>query len=77
MKKVITTILLIITIFGCKSAYMVKHIEKENTADVNFDMLGSDKKAVELADSVMNAMGGRYNWDNTHFIRWNFFARGF
>lgn len=39
-----------------------------------FDMAGSDPKAVELADEVMQAMGGRKAWDNTHYIAWNFFG---
>lgn len=40
-----------------------------------FDMAHSDPAAVELADSVMEAMGGRENWDKTRFISWNFFGR--
>ena len=39
-----------------------------------FDMANSDPKAVELADSIMNAMGGRKNWDKTRYISWNFFG---
>jgi hypothetical protein len=39
-----------------------------------FDMAGSDPRAVQLADEVMNAMGGRKAWDNTHIITWNFFG---
>ena len=39
-----------------------------------FDMANSDPKAVELADSIMKAMGGRRNWDKTRFISWNFFG---
>jgi hypothetical protein len=40
-----------------------------------FDLAHSDPAAVELADSIMIAMGGRENWDNTRFISWNFFGR--
>jgi hypothetical protein len=40
-----------------------------------FDLAHSDPAAVELADSVMKAMGGRGNWDKTRFISWNFFGR--
>ncbi|QJD79196.1 hypothetical protein [Spirosoma rhododendri] len=39
-----------------------------------FDMADSDPKAVGLADAVMQAMGGRKAWDNTHLIAWNFFG---
>ncbi|MEZ5044386.1 MAG: hypothetical protein R2828_31120 [Saprospiraceae bacterium] len=40
-----------------------------------FNMVGSDAIAIEWADKVMEAMGGRKNWDNTRFITWNFFGR--
>jgi hypothetical protein len=39
-----------------------------------FDLAGSDPQAIELADSVMAAMGGRANWDATRYIFWNFFG---
>jgi hypothetical protein len=39
-----------------------------------FDMANSDPRAVELADSIMMAMGGRRNWDKTRYISWNFFG---
>ena len=35
----------------------------------------SDPKAIRIANEVMDAMGGKKNWDNTHFISWNFFGR--
>jgi hypothetical protein len=40
-----------------------------------FNLAHSDPAAIELADSVMEAMGGRENWDNTRYISWNFFGR--
>lgn len=40
-----------------------------------FDLANSDPAAVELADSIMAAMGGRQSWDNTRFISWNFGRR--
>lgn len=40
-----------------------------------FDLAHSDPAAVELADSIMVAMGGRESWDDTRFISWNFFGR--
>ncbi|GAA4452390.1 hypothetical protein GCM10023189_15730 [Nibrella saemangeumensis] len=39
-----------------------------------FDMAGSDPKAVQIADQVMEAMGGRANWDKTRLISWTFFG---
>lgn len=47
----------------------------ENTAAPGFDYENSDPAAVELADSIMSAMGGRRNWDNTRFISWQFGSR--
>jgi hypothetical protein len=45
----------------------------ENPAAEGFDLANSDPAAVELADSIMKAMGGWENWNNTRFISWNFF----
>jgi len=47
--------------------------KSSNPAAAGFNMAGSDPKAIALADEVMKAMGGRKNWDNTHYITWNFF----
>ncbi|HYG19860.1 MAG TPA: hypothetical protein VD816_13070 [Ohtaekwangia sp.] len=46
-----------------------------NPAAEGFDVEHSDPAAVELADSVMAAMGGRNAWEKTRFISWNFFGR--
>ncbi len=35
----------------------------------------SDKKAIEIADAVMETMGGRKAWDETKMLRWTFFGR--
>ncbi|GAB4024960.1 hypothetical protein [Spirosoma gilvum] len=37
-----------------------------------FDLTGSDARAVQIADEVMAAMGGRPAWDDTQLIAWNF-----
>ena len=39
-----------------------------------FNAEGSDAKAIQLADSVMAAQGGRKNWDDTRYIAWTFFG---
>lgn len=46
-----------------------------NPPSPGFDLAHSDPAAVELADSIMMAMGGRENWEKTRFISWNFFGR--
>jgi hypothetical protein len=35
----------------------------------------SDPKAIQIANKVLDALGGKENWDNTHYICWNFFGR--
>lgn len=45
-----------------------------NPAAEGFDLANSDPAAVELADSIMEAMGGWKNWQNTRYISWNFFG---
>ncbi|MTI33053.1 hypothetical protein E1171_19705 [Cytophagales bacterium RKSG123] len=37
-------------------------------------MEGSDRKAIKVVDKMMKAMGGRKNYDNTHYLEWNFFG---
>lgn len=39
-----------------------------------FDAAGSDVEAIEVADEVMNALGGREAWDDTRFLTWKFFG---
>ncbi|MBX2844380.1 MAG: hypothetical protein KTR26_21640 [Flammeovirgaceae bacterium] len=59
------------------SATHVVQETDEKTYDDNppmqgFDSLNSDPQAIEIADKVMKAMGGRESWDNTRYISWNF-----
>lgn len=35
----------------------------------------SDPRAIALADSVMEAMGGREAWDSVRYLTWSFFGR--
>jgi hypothetical protein len=50
---------------------------QENPPAPGFNAAGSDAKAVAIADQVMQAMGGRQNWDDTRYITWKFFGRRF
>ncbi len=52
-----------------------KTLGELNPASIGFDSINSDPAAIQLADSIMAAMGGRENWDKTRFISWNFFGR--
>ena len=40
-----------------------------------FDLEGSDARALEIADRVMQKIGGRRAWDETRYLRWRFFGR--
>lgn len=46
-----------------------------NPPAAGFDAEGSDARAVEIADQVMEAMGGRRAWDSARYLTWNFFGR--
>lgn len=39
-----------------------------------FNRAGSDAKAIELADKVMDQMGGWDNWNKTRYVTWKFFG---
>lgn len=45
-----------------------------NPAAPGFNQQASDSEAVRLADSVMEAMGGRAAWDDLQYVSWNFFG---
>ncbi len=56
---------------------LADHHSESNPPAPGFDLAGSDAKAIEIADQVMAAMGGRDAWDATRYIRWRFFGRRF
>lgn len=51
---------------------MLAQKRNNNPAAKGFDMAGSDARAVQIADDVMNAQGGRKAWDQTRHIAWTF-----
>lgn len=61
--------------WACTQATETKTLSEQNPAMPGFDSVGSDPAAIQLADSIMHAMGGRENWDKTRFISWTFFGR--
>lgn len=72
MNKLIPLIVLVL-LSGCQKDH--EDQLHANPPAPGFDLAHSDPAAVELADSIMAAMGGRGNWDKTRFISWNFFGR--
>lgn len=49
-------------------------VAQDNPPADGFNASASDARAVALADSVMEAMGGRTAWDATRYLSWNFFG---
>lgn len=64
--KNLLTLLSMLVFLSCQEQY-------GNPAAPGFDRDGSDLKAIELADEVMAAMGGRKSYDNVKIISWKFF----
>jgi hypothetical protein len=48
--------------------------KSKNPAAEGFNFNGSDPKAIQLADEVMEAIGGRKAWDKSRYITWKFFS---
>jgi hypothetical protein len=44
-------------------------------AQEGFNMAGSDKKAIEVADRMMTKMGGFEAWQEARYIGWSFFGQ--
>ena len=66
------TLLTLILLSACGDA---NTISTTNPAAEGFNQAASDAKAIELADQVMTAMGGREAWDDTKVISWSFFGK--
>lgn len=45
-----------------------------NPPAAGFNAADSDEQAIAIADDVMEAMGGRANWDASRYFHWNFFG---
>lgn len=58
----------IFLLFSCQPSAEV------NPPAEGFNVQDSDPEAIEIADKVMEAMGGRQAWNNTQVITWNFFG---
>jgi hypothetical protein len=68
---------LIGALMGCQQSDVAENNtqnEVGNPPAEGFDMINSHPVAIEIADKVMEAMGGRSAWDSTRYISWNFFG---
>lgn len=72
LKNVPSVFLLLYALSSCTTKSSEDTAVTGNPPAAGFDLAHSDPAAVELADSVMAAMGGRSAWDNTRFISWTF-----
>ncbi|MCB0689252.1 MAG: hypothetical protein KDC53_22090 [Saprospiraceae bacterium] len=66
--------LFLIFLFGCQSSSETVPMVGNPAAD-GFNQAASDPQAIQIADQVMEAMGGRKAWDDTNVIGWNFNGR--
>jgi len=72
-------LLLIVVVASCQPKEVNDTKEVEVVPSVvskapEFDAGNSDPKAIEIADKVMEAMGGQEAWDSLRYISWNFFG---
>lgn len=75
MKKLALIITIISFVFACQTKEKSQEQESETkTVDKGpqFNPENSDQEAIELADKVMQAHGGKEAWNNTRYIAWNF-----
>lgn len=76
-QQVIIVFFLGITMISCNnqsSSNEKPTIDYRNMAAEGFNSSQSDAKAISVADEVMEAMGGRKAWDETRYLKWNFFG---
>lgn len=63
------SLLFCLFLFACNQEQPVK---VTNPPAPTFNLESSDAKAIDIADEVMKASGGRENWDNTRYLSWVF-----
>ncbi|MFT6357239.1 MAG: hypothetical protein ACJAYJ_001452 [Saprospiraceae bacterium] len=73
MKYLLLIALLPFFLFSCQNE-VSKTTSYGNPPAEGFNTKASDPAAIALADEVMEAIGGRNNWDETKFLVWNFFG---
>lgn len=72
--RIFITFLALSILLACQPETTSKQIEGNPPAE-GFNAAASDTEAINLADRVMEAMGGRNAWENTRHLTWNFFGR--
>lgn len=70
MKNFYRLLICVLLSQNCKTAAT---LDNNPPAD-GFNVAQSDARAIEIADEVMRANGGRRAYDATRFLKWNFFG---
>lgn len=76
MKKIYWMFIAVLAFVACQNE-PIKDITVQkivNPPAEGFNSKDSDPKAIEIADKVMIAMGGRAAWDSTEVLEWDFFG---
>lgn len=73
MKNLLFFFAISFTIISCQQNQPENAPEEQAVSQDN--TTGSGDLASQIADEVMEAMGGLDNWNNTNFLTWNFFGR--
>lgn len=64
----------VLLVSACGAAGPKAPLPPENPPAAEFDLAGSDARALELADACMRALGGRRAWDETRYLAWRSFG---
>jgi len=72
-QPILLPLFLSLFLFACSPQIQRVQIVGNPPAE-GFDLVNSDAKAIEIADQVVAASGGRQNWEDTRLIKWNFFG---
>jgi len=72
-QPILLSLFLSLFLFACSPQIQRVQIVGNPPAE-GFDIINSDAKAIEIADQVVAASGGRQNWEDTRLIKWNFFG---
>lgn len=80
LKFILPSLFLLLTVFSCETPSSTTQeattaqVANPNPAAQGFNAADSDARAIELADSVVLAYGGRKAYDQNRYFKWNFFG---
>lgn len=63
-------LVLILCAYGC--TFSTEQSDNEYTPEPGFNLAHSDPAAVELADSIMSALGGQKSWNQARYLTWDY-----